>query len=352
MRTGTSACDDRASRSTGTARIRAGARSGAVRVTTSPRPVRRSVTPSGFVNPGDLVWRWLAGQQRPKPTGPNAPAPNTVIAATSLSIVAAIVIGFLAQVTLLGTLKHNRDQQVAYDDFRLTLAEGTAPVGPLEGKPLPSGTPLARIAIPAIGVKEIVLAGTTAGVLRGGVGHRRDTVLPGQVGTSILMGRRMSYGGPFSRLGELLAGDTFDVVTGQGTAQYKVLGSRVAGDLQPSPLPAGGSRITMITSAGSRLSPSGVVRVDADLVGAAFAAATPYFTGTTLPRDERLMATEPGALMGAVGWGFLLSTAAIGTTWLRARWGRWQAWLVSVPTLGFLGVVVADHAVRLLPNLL
>lgn len=335
----------------GPARSAAG-RPGPVRAPGSGPPARRPAPARRPISPGDLVWRWLAGKPRPKPTGPDAPSPNVLIASTSLSILAAILIGFVAQVTLIGTLKHNRDQRVAYDDLRLTLAEGTAPVGPIDGKPLPFGTPLARVSIPAIGVKEVVLEGTTSGVLRSGVGHRRDTVLPGQAGTSILMGRRMAYGGPFSQLGELSAGDTIDVVSGQGAVQYKVLGSRVAGDLQPLPLPAGGSRITMITSGGSRFSPNGVLRVDADLVGPAFGATTPFFTGATLSREERLMATESGGLKGAVGWGILLSLAAVGTTWLRAQWGRWQAWLVAVPTLAYLGVTVADHAVRLLPNLL
>ncbi len=64
-----------------------------------------------------------------------------MLISTSLSIVAALAVGFLAQVTLLGTLKHNRDQQVAYDDLRLSLAEGTTPVGPIDGKPLDKGTP-------------------------------------------------------------------------------------------------------------------------------------------------------------------------------------------------------------------
>jgi hypothetical protein len=39
-------------------------------------------------------------------------------------------------------------------------------------------------------------------------------------------------------------------------------------------------------------------------------------------------------------------------TWLRARWGRWQAWTVAVPVLGAFGVVLAGEIARLLPNLL
>ena len=162
----------------------------------------------------------------------------------------------------------------------------------------------------------------------------------------------MAYGGPFSRLHELVAGDTIEVVSGQGAAKYTVLGTRVAGDLEPAPLATGSSRITLITSGESRFAPKGVLRVDADLTGTAYPASTPYFTANTLPGDERLMATEPGAMKGLVLWGAFLAIAAVGTTWLRARWGRWQAWLVAVPVLGYLGTATADYAIRLLPNML
>jgi hypothetical protein len=32
--------------------------------------------------------------------------------------------------------------------------------------------------------------------------------------------------------------------------------------------------------------------------------------------------------------------------------GRWQAWLVAVPVVGYLGLATADQAARLLPNLM
>ncbi len=268
-----------------------------------------------------------------------------------LYMLAAILFGFLAHVTILGTLEHNRDQQVAYDDLRLSMAEGTPPVGPVEGKAIALGEPIARMAIPAIGLEEIVLAGTTSGVLRSGPGYRRDTVLPGQAGTSVVMGRRMAFGGPFSAIGQLVAGDEIKVVTGQGEALYKVLGVRRAGDPQPPRLAAGGGRITLITTTGSRFAASGVDRVDADLVAAAQPAATPAFTAATLPANERVLGGEPGGLGPAVAWGALLAVGAFFVTGLRTYWGRWQTWVVAIPVLGYLGMEVTDNAARILPNL-
>ncbi len=304
----------------------------------------------GKVAQVELLRGWLGGRAKPPGSGPELGS-TAQLAMVSLNILAALLIGLVAQVALVGTLKHNRDQQIAYDDLRLSLAEGTTPVGPIEGKALPKGTPIARITIPAIGLKEVVLEATTAGVLHSGVGHRRDTVLPGQAGISILMGRRMAYGGPFSQLGDLNTGDTIDMITGQGPAQFRVIGVRRVGNPIPG-VAAGGSRLTLMTSTGNRFAPKDVLRVDADLTGTAFAAATPFYTAATLPADERPMAKEPGALRNVVGWGVLLLAGAIACVWLRARWGRWQSWLISVPTLSFLGITVADHASRLLPNLL
>ncbi len=163
-----------------------------------PRPRPRRVGPS------DRLRHWLMGQSTPRDF---EPTPSEALTSAVLLTLAALLFGLFAQMTVIGTLQHNRDQQVAYDDLRLSIAEGTTPVGPVEGAAVAKGAPIARLTIPAIGVKEVVLEGTTAGVLRSGIGHRRDTVFPGQVGTSILMGRRMTYGGPFSKLGSLSAGN-------------------------------------------------------------------------------------------------------------------------------------------------
>ena len=331
-----------------------------------PRPARVN----RYVNrQGALVValrRWLAdpgsgaAARGPGPHGPGPrralgppPSPAEIIGTSGLRILAALALGFLVQVTVLGTLKHNRDQSIAYDELRLALAEGTAAVAPAgSGAPIEAGTPLARLTIPDIGVKEVVLSGTTSGVLRSGVGHRRDTVLPGQAGVSILMGRRMSYGAPFGRIGELAPGAQILVVTGQGEWAYRVLGSRRAGDPAPPALTPGSGRITLMTTVGPRFAPTDVLRVDADLEGPAAPAAMPAYSPATLPASERALAREPGALGSVTGWGVLLAAGSIGTVWLRVRWGRWQAWLVAVPTLGFLGIMVIGHASRLLPNLL
>ena len=52
--------------------------------------------------------------------------------------------------------------------------------------------------------------------LLAGPGHLRKTVLPGQVGTSVVYGRAATYGGPFGELDQLRVGDEIKVVMAQG----------------------------------------------------------------------------------------------------------------------------------------
>ncbi|MEW1719859.1 class E sortase [Streptomyces sp. NPDC093109] len=285
----------------------------------------------------------------PRPAGPALRATGA-----ALSILAALLLGFVANLGPLGDLRHGRDQQVAHATLREQLANATAPVGPRtqEGEQLALGDPVALLEIRSLGLREVIEEGTTSEVLTSAPGHRRDTVLPGQPGISLVMGRQAAYGGPFAHLDEVRAGDEITVTTGQGKHTYRVLGIRRAGDPQPPALAAGAGRLTLITGAGRPFLPGGLLRVDADLVSAAQPAAAPLYSAGSLPADEKPMAGMEGAWLSLVLWGQLLLLAGAALAWLRARAGRREAWVIGVPVLGALGLVVADRAAELLPNLL
>ncbi len=266
-----------------------------------------------------------------------------------------VLLGFVAQFTVLGELGHDRAQKIAYADFRSELALATAPVNHVakDGtSPLAEGTAVAVIDIPAIGLREVVFEGTGSGVLTRGPGHRRDTVLPGQAGTSILMGRRAGYGGPFSRIGELAGGDRVTVVTGQGEHTYEVMGVRRAGDPQPSALTPGSGRLTLITADGTAYLPQNVLRVDAKLTSQVQDTPAPAISTALLPQADQLMGIELIALVPLVLWGQLMFLSALAVAWVRQRLGLWHAWLIGVPVLALLGLLVAGQVTRLLPNLI
>ncbi|HXT90505.1 MAG TPA: hypothetical protein VN714_14730 [Trebonia sp.] len=107
---------------------------------------------------------------------------------TSLLILAVTALGFVAWVGLFSHLHYDKAQLNAYDSLRVELAMGTAPNGPTvpnhPDQPLPMGAPVAVLSIPAIGLRTVILQGTTSSVLENGPGHLRTTVLPGRAGSA------------------------------------------------------------------------------------------------------------------------------------------------------------------------
>ncbi len=318
----------------------------------------------------------LAEDQGAKTTGQVTPAPRPAprrpaltpvtlarqAAGSSLLILAVCALGFVVWLALFSRLHYDHAQANAYDTLRYQLAEGTAPTGPTEivnpnaanspSEYVPLGTPVALLSIPEINLRAVVLEGTTGSVLEDGPGHLRDTQLPGQVGISVIMGRRAAYGGPFSKLASLAPGDAFTVVTGQTVAQFEVLDLRRGGDPSPPPPAAGQSRLILVTADGAPFAPSGLLYVDASLTSKPQPAPPMVLSASDLPLSENAMGTEPQAWLPIVLWGQLLLLVTLGLSWLRIAWGRWQTWLVAVPVLGYIVLSVADEVTRLLPNVM
>ena len=291
-----------------------------------------------------------------EPPPPLPPLPLALyLPGAALSLLTVVILAFLAQVTLVSQLAYERRQEVTRADFRVELATGTAPVGQTDqdGRLVPLGAPVAVLTIPAIRLDAVVFEGTTGDVLQAGPGHRRDTVLPGQSGTSVVMGRRAAYGGPFGRLNLLIPGDEVHAVTGQGERHtYRVSAVRRPGEPAPGAPEAADGRLVLITADGPRWLPTDLLYVYADLMSPAQPAAARRFGVESLPRSERPMATERDAWMPLVLWTQLLLAAALALSWARVRWGRWQAWIVGIPVLLAVASSASDTAARLLPNLL
>ncbi|MFD7434963.1 sortase [Streptomyces sp. NPDC059861] len=299
-----------------------------------------------------------AAAPSPEPEPASGPPPaeraGFAFAGAALCVLAALLLGFAADLTIVGHLQHARDQQTAYDELRRQLALGIAPVGQqtYEGQLLGPGAPVALLRIPALGLKEVVAEGTTSGVLMSGPGHRRDTPLPGQAGTSVIMGRQWAYGSPFNDLHQLPPGTEIRVTTGQGTATYEVSAVRREGDPLSPTLKDGAGRLTLITGDGGPYTPSGTIRVDAELTSDVMPAPPRPLAPGWIDRSEQAMGTEGAAWLSVFLWSQGLLLAALLTMAAHRAWGRWQTWIVGVPVLAAFGLAVSGAAARLLPNLL
>lgn len=103
----------------------------------------------------------------------------------------------------------------AYDDIR-----GTEP------SPLAPGALLGRIEIRRVGVRAMVINGTTDEYLRRAIGHIEGTALPGQPGNVGLAGHRDTF---FRGLRHIRKGDVIDIQTLNGTFKYVVESTQIVG---------------------------------------------------------------------------------------------------------------------------
>ena len=279
----------------------------------------------------------------------NERAESVVIAVEAITIIGLICAWMVSQMLLFGMLSHTRSQAILYGDFREQLAAATAPTG---GVIVP-GQPVSLVTIPAIGIQEVVVEGTSAGELLKGPGHMRSSVLPGQVGTSVLMGRARSYGGPFSKISYLRTGHAIYTTTAQGLATYRVDGMRRVGQPLPKDLPAGGGRLTLVSGfTGSRLdslAPHEVVYIDATLVSQGFQ--PPANAINAVAPSELAMARDtailPSLALSMGGLALALGTALM----VRGRIPDPLVWIIGAPIIIALAWASGDGLMHLLPNL-
>jgi sortase A len=92
---------------------------------------------------------------------------------------------------------------------------------------------VAELRIPRIGLRTIVVRGTSAADLRKGPGLIDGSPLPGQGGTTAIAGHRTTYGAPFRSLDALRRGDAITLRTPYASFRYRVEGWRIVqpGDL-------------------------------------------------------------------------------------------------------------------------
>jgi LPXTG-site transpeptidase (sortase) family protein len=288
-----------------------------------------------------------------KPAVP-ARTPNRRLQALGniLTVLGVMLLTFVITISVIGQLQFTRNQKTLYDDFRGQLANATAPVGQVDANNnfVAMGAPVSLLTIPRLHDQYVVVEGTTSDALMAGPGHRRDTVLPGQAGTSIIFGRRAAYGGAFAPLMKLHKGDLIVATTGQGRSTYRVTEISTSGK-KTVPTAAAG-HLTLVTADGSPYMPQGVVVVNADLTSKVFDRGPMYMSYVNLLPAERAMQGQTSNWVAVLllAQGLLLAT--VGIVWLYFRQGRLVAWVIGLPILLALGIALSNQIAGLLPNLM
>jgi LPXTG-site transpeptidase (sortase) family protein len=284
------------------------------------------------------------------------PKPETLrfFAGRALVALGAAALIFLGQLLIVSHVQYESAQFKASETFRFELANGTAPVGQVdsEGALIEQGAPVAVLKIDKIGVNEIVLEGTSSAVTVDGPGHRRDTVLPGQAGISVIYGRQSAYTGVFSRLSELEVGDKIETITGQGEASYTVSNIRRAGDEATNGLGSSMGRLTLVSTSGLPFFATDVLRVEATLDGAPKPTPNRVIPNRAIADNEQALASNLDALTPLIFMTQFLIVLLFAISWLSRKWGRMQAWIAGAPTIIFFGGIWSSQIIQLLPNLL
>ena len=287
------------------------------------------------------------GRVRPvRPRRARTPLPAAFFVAISVLVsLSALALWGAVYTLVLGSVQEHRAQHVLYAEFRGQVTEGTAPVG---GRIAP-GAPVAMLEAPGAGLRHLmVVEGTASGDLEAGPGHRRDSPLPGEAGTSFILGRSRTFGAPFARIGSLRKGDPITVQTGEGTFKFSVDAVRRPGD-SLSAFDAGTARLTLVSSEPTRGGARQILYVDATLKGTA----QPASTGrpTSIPVAERQMQGDRRALLPVVFWLAAMLVVVVAGSLSRLRWGLRQTAVVGLPLVVASAWGVAETATHLLPNL-
>ena len=251
------------------------------------------------------------------------------------------------------------------DPSATTTTTAPAPVA----RPTPTGEAVAIIRIPKIDVTKAVIEGVSVGALKKGPGHYPSTPLPGQPGNAAIAGHRTTYGAPFFRLDELVAGDRIEVTTKQGDFVYRVTESKIVSPSQNEVLaPTEDNRLTL-TTCHPRFSAAKRMIVTASLTDEPVEAlpppvTVPEDTPDTIPGDEpedeepvdvptldddASVSGESVSKWPAIGWGALAGFIWLVTWLLSKKWGRIPAYAMGVPVFLVVLFVFFENFARLLP---
>ena len=136
-----------------------------------------------------------------------------------------------------------RSEWEAAEARRAVAAAAALPLSGM-GRGETPGAPVARLLIARLGLDEVVVEGVGERSLRAGPGHLPGSVLPGEAGNAVLSAHRDRH---FSRLDELVVGDSVTTTAAGRTVRWRVVRRRVVDREAPTLFSSSEPRLTLTT---------------------------------------------------------------------------------------------------------
>lgn len=266
---------------------------------------------------------------------------STVVALGLLAMFALIAL-FAAYLLVGSRMAASRHQDVLYGQLKEDLALATVPVGGV----IATGTPVGIVEVPKLGLEQVFVIGSASEQTLDAPGLRHDSVLPGQAGISVIVGRRATGGAPFAHLDQMRVGDAIKVTTGQGVFTYVVDLVRTS-DAPDAQIEQADSRLTLVTS-DPAYAPSRTLQVSAVIDGVAL----PASTGAATVADDAPGAGSHDRGVALLLWAQLLLVLVVVVTWASVRLPTRAIWIGAVPVLLAVLWNVYANLAALLPNTL
>jgi sortase A len=282
------------------------------------------------------------------PRGTPVKLKRSEVVGISITTVGVVLALFLVYLYGFSALTGSRGQ----NELLHSLTGNPKAVFSLASNRLPAdGQPVAIMTIPSIGLHQAIIEGTSPADLQKGPGLvslNGLSGLPGEEGTAIIAGRRVSFGGPFAKLGSLTTGDQIKVTDGAGTFAFAVTGVSDVSNGTVSVPESGTSWLALVTS-NSAWQPSGKLVVTARIEGTPARQAVASTTSYSLPN----LAGDPAAGILAAVWALVFLAVLCGMFLAIRRWRQvWVSWLLAAPLLLACGLFACESLARCLPSTL
>jgi sortase A len=245
--------------------------------------------------------------------------------------------------------RSQRSLRGAFDDIlRSGVPSGMGKDGRLHL--IRNGSPVALLELPDLGVHAMVVEGTDGNQLKRGPGHLRSSLLPGEPGHAVIVGRRTTYGAPFKHLNLLRAGDRIVATTPYGRFVFRVRSVRKLDPGKADNLQTSKNGLLSLATSDPPYAPHGALVVDSELTG----------DPTSFP-NRPLASGPPGSvdftgdestLPGVTFFGILLFGAIYGAQTLYRRWRAWPTYLLTTPVIMVLLFLWMEGLITIMPSTL